>query len=82
MEKVQNLGPSNVLKRGFSLARKLNGEVVRQMSQCKTGEILEVLLAEGSLTVKVESSQASWKVEDKQKEQSDIYRNIIYKDSV
>ena len=57
MEKVQNLGPINVLKRGFSIVRKLNGEVVRQPAQCKAGEILEVLLAEGKLTVKVEGEK-------------------------
>ncbi len=75
LEKVQNLGPINVLKRGFSIVRKSNNEVVRQASQCKTGEILEVLLTEGKLTVKVENSTASWKVEDKQKEQSEVYGN-------
>jgi exodeoxyribonuclease VII large subunit len=82
LEKVQNLGPINVLKRGFSIVRKLNGEVVRQPSQCKTGEILEVLLAEGKLAVKIEGSSTSWNEDNESSQQNDVYRNIVYKDSV
>ncbi len=82
-EKIQNLGPTNVLKRGFSIVRKFNGEVIRQPAQCKAGEILEVLLAEGKLTVKVENTSATWNKDDKQNEQNtDVYNNIVYNDSV
>jgi exodeoxyribonuclease VII large subunit len=80
-EKLQNLGLMNVLNRGFSLTRKLNGEIVRQPSQCKAGDILEVLLAQGKLTVKVESTAASWTGEGQEKE-SAVYKNIVYKNSV
>ncbi len=82
LEKVQNLGPINVLKRGFSIVRKLNGEVIRQPSQCKSGEILEVLLAEGKLAVRVEGSSESWGKDGKSSEQLSIYGNIVRKDSV
>jgi exodeoxyribonuclease VII large subunit len=62
-EKLKSLGPLNVLGRGFSLVRKENGEIVRQANQCKNGEILEILLSQGKLTVKVEHINKDW--EDK-----------------
>ena len=62
-EKLKSLGPLNVLQRGFSIVRKQNGEVIRQASQCTNGEILEILLSQGKLTVKVESIADTWEVE-------------------
>jgi len=59
-EKLKSLGPVNVLNRGFSLVRKQNGEIIRQANQCNNGEILEVLLSQGKLIVKVESINNSW----------------------
>jgi exodeoxyribonuclease VII large subunit len=82
MEKVQNLGPINVLKRGFAIVRKLNGEVIRQPGQCKAGEILEVLLTEGSLTVKIESMDTAFDLEKQKSERSKVYENIVHRDSV
>lgn len=79
LENIKNLGPKNVLKRGFAIIRKLNTqEVVRNAAQCHRGEILEVLLAEGTLTVKVEGTSNSSEPEEKQ----NIYSNITYNDSV
>ncbi len=62
-EKLKNLGPLNILGRGFSLVRKENSTIVRQADQCANGEILEILLSQGKLTVKVEDINYSW--EDK-----------------
>ena len=64
-EKVQNLGPLNVLSRGFSLVRKETGEVIVESDQCQEGEILEVLLAKGKLTVRVEGFASTWTEDDK-----------------
>lgn len=50
-----------MLNRGFSLVRKQNGEIVRQANQTKDGEILEILLSQGKLTVKVENIAHDWK---------------------
>lgn len=89
IEKLQSLGPKNVLNRGFSLVRKPNGEVIRHTDQCKKGEILEVLLAEGKLLVKVEGSKKLWFDENKNKKnkrnetiEKDVYNNIVYNNSV
>ncbi len=78
-EKVQNLGPLNVLSRGFSLVRKENGEVVRQFDKCQKGEVLEVLLAQGKLIVQVVEVASGWGNEDSNGRQDNACENIGYK---
>ncbi len=77
LEKLQSLGPMSVLNRGFSLVRTPGGEVVRQAAQCKSGDILEILLAEGKLTVKVEGIASTWTSDngDEKKEGSVYYKD-------
>ncbi len=81
-EKLQNLGPMAVLNRGFSLTRKTDGKVVRQASQCKAGDVLEILLTEGKLIVKVEKSISTWTEKDDEHTTDSVYKKIVYKDSV
>ncbi|HEY9870376.1 MAG TPA: exodeoxyribonuclease VII large subunit [Candidatus Obscuribacterales bacterium] len=54
-EKLQALGPLNVLARGYAILRKRDGTVVRDAGEVEAGELLEALLDKGKLTVKVES---------------------------
>ncbi len=81
-EKLKNLGLVNVLNRGFALIRKSNGQLVQNSSQCATGEILEVLLAQGKLIVTVESIAADWKTMPGPDSEKAVYKNIVYKDTV
>jgi exodeoxyribonuclease VII large subunit len=59
-EKLQALGPLNILKRGFSIVRKLDGNVVRDVQQVKEGELLEILLSEGRLVTSVQIVSRNW----------------------
>jgi exodeoxyribonuclease VII large subunit len=59
-EKLQALGPLNILKRGFSIVRRLDGSVVRNADQVKEGELLEILLSEGRLVASVQILSPSW----------------------
>jgi exodeoxyribonuclease VII large subunit len=52
-QKLQTLDPKNVLKRGYAVARKENGEIARTASQLNVGDELVVLLGEGKVKVKV-----------------------------
>ncbi len=56
-EKFLALGPNKTLSRGFSIVQKPDGQLVRSYNEVKVGETLEILLAQGKLTVKVESSE-------------------------
>jgi exodeoxyribonuclease VII large subunit len=59
-EKLQVLGPLNILKRGFSIVRKLDGQVVRDIKQVKEGELLEILLSEGRMVTSVQILSRNW----------------------
>ncbi len=59
-EKLLALGPMNVLKRGFSIARKVDGQLVRSWQDVHAGDILEILLENGRLTVTVERADSDW----------------------
>jgi exodeoxyribonuclease VII large subunit len=53
-EKLSVLGPKNVLSRGFSILRKLDGQIVRTYEDVKPGDILEGILFQGRLKLRVE----------------------------
>lgn len=60
-EKLQNLGPKNVMSRGFSILRRLeDGTVIRNFNQVKQGETLEGLLLEGKLYLEVKEHHENW----------------------
>jgi exodeoxyribonuclease VII large subunit len=63
------LGPQNVLNRGFSVLRKEDGTVVRSSADVKPGEVLEALLENGKLKVRVDSIEDHWY---KQGEEADL----------
>jgi exodeoxyribonuclease VII large subunit len=56
-QKFLALGPNKTLSRGFSIVQKPDGQLIRSYSEVKVGDTLEILLAQGKLTVKVESSE-------------------------
>ncbi|HEY9784261.1 MAG TPA: exodeoxyribonuclease VII large subunit [Candidatus Obscuribacterales bacterium] len=59
-EKLQALGPKNVLSRGFAIIRKCDSTIIRSFDEVSSGETLEALLHSGKLVLKVESAQAEW----------------------
>ncbi|HMM21273.1 MAG TPA: exodeoxyribonuclease VII large subunit [Selenomonadales bacterium] len=52
-EKLTVLSPLGVLARGYSIARTLDGEVVRRAGAVFPGQLLDVVLHRGALTVQV-----------------------------
>jgi exodeoxyribonuclease VII large subunit len=52
--RLQSLSPLAVLGRGYSLTRLASGAVVRRAAQTRTGEVIEILLHEGTLGARVE----------------------------
>ncbi len=59
-EKLQSLGPFNVMKRGFSILRNSKKEVIHSYAQTQSGEAVEALLETGSLTLVVQSQKKTW----------------------
>jgi len=59
-QKLVNLGPLNVLGRGFAILRNLKGDVLRASSQTQPGELVEALLEHGKLSLVVKSSSETW----------------------
>jgi exodeoxyribonuclease VII large subunit len=58
-EKMKDLNPLSVLKRGYSITWKLpEKEVLRDASAVKTGDHVEVLLAEGELQCLIEKTRS------------------------
>jgi exodeoxyribonuclease VII large subunit len=53
-EQLLALAPTNVLKRGFAIVRKLDGTVVCDADSVEVGDELQAILRSGSLTLKVE----------------------------
>ncbi len=69
-EKLSNLGPKNVMARGFSILRKLDNDestVIRNHAQAKEGDRLEALLLEGKLYLEVKESTETWSNEGEKK---------------
>lgn len=59
-KRLLDLGPENVMSRGFAIVRKTDGELITDFSQAKEGDVLEVLLRTGRLTVSVSDTQKDW----------------------
>ncbi len=51
------LSPLKVLERGYAIARKEDGEVVRVLEQVNPGSLLNVILRDGELKVKVQDKR-------------------------
>jgi exodeoxyribonuclease VII large subunit len=59
-EKLQSLGPKNVMKRGFSILRNSQKQVIHSYAETQSGETLEALLETGKLTLVVQFQKNSW----------------------
>jgi len=59
-EKLQALGPDNVLARGFSVLRTREGKVIFKASDLAAGDQVEVLLQSGKVLLKVEATSDEW----------------------
>lgn len=57
MATLDALSPLAVLERGFSIAQKESGEIIRYASQAAEGEIVNIRLANGKLKTKVISTE-------------------------
>ena len=55
--RLDSLSPLAVLGRGYSLARRPSGEIVRDAGELAAGDALEVLLGRGSLDCRVERTK-------------------------
>ena len=53
--RLEALSPLAVLSRGFAVARRLDGAIIRRPAEAPVGEPIEVLLAEGRLRARVEA---------------------------
>jgi len=54
-EKLYALGPDNVMARGFSVLRTLDGKIVTRAENLNVGDRVQALLRSGKITLKVES---------------------------
>ncbi|PWT99644.1 MAG: exodeoxyribonuclease VII large subunit [Candidatus Melainabacteria bacterium] len=59
-EKLASLGPLSVLRRGFSILRNRQGEVVCSVDQIEPGDELEALMEHGKLVLVVKAKSAEW----------------------
>jgi exodeoxyribonuclease VII large subunit len=59
MAKLDTLSPLSVLHRGYSIAEKANGQIVRRHEQVSPGEKLKIKLASGKLEAEVLTSDNS-----------------------
>ncbi len=58
--KLANLGPVNVLKRGFAILRKLDGDIVKSAASMNKGDTVEALLSNGKLIMTVIEKEENW----------------------
>lgn len=56
-ERLENFSPLGTLKRGFAIARRTDGTVIRRATDVKKGDTVEVLPGSGRITAIVESVQ-------------------------
>ena len=56
--KLNALGPQNVLARGFSIIRRIDGQIIRTTEDVQAGDLLEGILLQGKLTLRVEQVHA------------------------
>lgn len=59
-KRLMDLGPKNVMSRGFSILRTADGELIRGFDSVKPGDNLEVLLESGKLLVEVKETRKDW----------------------
>jgi exodeoxyribonuclease VII large subunit len=60
-EKLDSLNPLAILKRGYSICRHPDSGMIIQSSRAvKEGDLLEVILGEGSLNCEVREKQEQW----------------------
>ena len=59
-KRLMDLGPRNVMSRGFSILRTADGDLIRDYKNVKPGDRLEVLLENGKLLVEVKESDKDW----------------------
>lgn len=59
-KRLMDLGPRNVMSRGFSILRTADGDLIRDYKNVKPGDRLEVLLEKGKLLVEVKESDKDW----------------------
>lgn len=57
--KLDALSPMKVLERGYSITRTEAGKVLKDESQAKVGDLLQILLRKGELSARVESKKSS-----------------------
>ena len=57
--RIESLSPLRVLERGYAVVRDRHGEVVRDASTLATGDMLEIVVARGSLVATVARTPAS-----------------------
>ena len=57
--RIESLSPLRVLERGYAVVRSRNGQVVRDASTLVPGEMLDIVVARGSLVASVEPPPGS-----------------------
>lgn len=63
--RLHALSPAAVLERGYSISRRFSdGTIIKAAPDVRIGELLEVLLARGTITCRVEGKQENAKKED------------------
>ena len=58
-QRLNALSPLATLKRGYSISRKMDGEVLTATEQVSVGDRIEIQLSDGHLTCRVEERQLS-----------------------
>ena len=58
-QRLNTLSPLGTLKRGYSISRNVDGDVLTDTEQVAVGERISVQLSQGALTCKVEEKVAS-----------------------
>ena len=53
VSKLDAMSPLKVLTRGYSMARKEDGEVIRSVTQAELGERIQISLSDGKLSATV-----------------------------
>jgi len=56
-QKLFSLSPENILKRGFTILTKKNGEMIRNISQVEINESVDIKLQDGTLEACIENIQ-------------------------
>ena len=60
-QKLEALGPKNVLTRGFSVLRHDDGRVIRSIADLTPGDVVEAILSRGKVKLRVEAVEdADW----------------------